>query len=347
MARKILLKCSLLLLVLVMLNWVYRLTFYEEDLREKSAEILDIRNTLHETDIYYFGESSNVTYAESDSVKESISALTARFFPGLRLTNINKYATHAGIYRSWLEAIDAKPGRPAALVVTLNLRSFDAAWIHSKLETQLRESLVMSGPWPAIVNRFLLSLQAFDNKTEQQREQDVLREWRTVELKFPFPFPYKTVAEWDYAMAQGTYLKSDGSWDMEKIALACHFIKGYAFNLSGENPRVKDFDAIAEWCRVNDVRLYLNLMAENVQYADSLVGKELVFLMRQNRDYLVNRYHKGNCRVVDNLESVKGKDFIDQNWTTEHYNYFGRATIAARLADSLRRDFGKWYKQAN
>ena len=85
-----------------------------------------------------------------------------------------------------------KEHKPKAIVVTLNLRSFDAAWIHSKLETPLQESMVLAQPNPNLINRFLLSLQAFDNKNEKQRETEMLYEWENTQLMFPFPFKYKT-----------------------------------------------------------------------------------------------------------------------------------------------------------
>jgi hypothetical protein len=346
MVKKVIIKFSLLLLILTGLNFIYTYTLFKKDLEEKSKEFLQIRTTQENTDIFYFGESSNVTFAQEDSIQNSISEITNFFYPPLKINTITKYATHAGIYKHWLKEIDLKNNKPQAIIVTLNMRSFDAAWIHSKLETQLQEALVLTGPYPNLVNRFLLSLQAFDNKTEQQRENQMLEEWRTVPLIFPTEFKHKTVSEWDQAMANGTYLKADGSWDSDKINLACHYIKGYAFNLNENNPRVKDFDEIAQWCEQNKINLYLNLMAENVEYADSLVGKELVFLMKQNRDYLVKRYSTSNCVVVDNLELVKGSEFIDQNWTTEHYDHKGRMRIAKNLADSLKSQFNNKYKVA-
>jgi hypothetical protein len=346
MAYKIGIRILGLLAVVVLCDLIYRFTFYVPDLTEKSPEIVQIRKTQDTTDVYYFGESSNVTFAETDTLQETISQLTAWFFPGLKFTNINKYATHGGIYRVWLQQLRGGTGRPKAVVITLNLRSFDATWIHSKLETQLQQSLVLAKPFPPIINRFLLSLQAFDNKTDAQREEDMLREWKTKRLVFPYPFKYATIAEWDHGMSQGGFLKADKTWDLPKIELACHYIKSYAFNIDSLNPRIKDFDAIKDWCDGKGIKLYLNLMAENVQYADSLVGRELVYLMRMNRDYLVKRYHNNGCTVVDNLESVKGKDFIDQNWTTEHYNIYGRKVIAANLARALSRQFPQQYKPA-
>lgn len=344
MLRTIVIKVLMLLLVIGGLNVIYTLTFYKKDLRERCTEVHDIRNTRKTTDVYYFGESSNVTFSPTDSIQSSISELTGSFFPSLRFTNINKYATHGGIYKHWIREFDLKHYKPKAVIITLNLRSFDAAWINSKLETQLQASVVLARPYPNIVNRFLLSLQAFDNKTEQQREQDMLDDWKNRKIEFPYAFKHRTVAEWDGAMANGSYLKPDGSWDMDKIVLACHYIKAYAFNLDETNPRIKDFDNIAAWCSEHKINLYLNLMAENIQYADSLVGKELVLLMKQNRDFLVSRYTKDNCKVVDNLELVAGKEFIDQKWTTEHYSYKGRMLIARNLAHALKEQFGNEFK---
>jgi hypothetical protein len=345
MFSKVAIKIFSLGCIIALLNFVYTLVFLPGDLREKSPEILQIRQTQG-TDIYYFGESSNVTFREDDPVKTSISGLVAQFFPALKLTNINKYATHAGIYKHWAREISKLEKLPKAIVVTMNLRSFDAAWRNSELETALQESIVLCKPYPNIINRFFLSLQAFDNKTPRQRQQQMLDEWSSTKLEFPFPFRYQTVAAWDYAMSQGSYLKPDGKWDTEKIALACHYIKSYAFNLNDDNPRTRDFDELHRLCKTKGIRLYFNLLAENVQYADSLVGKELVFLMRQNRDYLVKRYSTDICKVIDNLELVAAESFIDKTWTTEHYDYKGRMLIASHVADSMKKQFKEQYKKA-
>jgi hypothetical protein len=78
------------------------------------------------------------------------------------------------------------------------------------------------------------------------------------------------------------------------------------------------------------------------------VGKDLIYLMKQNRDLLVNRYSSRGVLVVDNLELVNGKDFVDQHWTTEHYNEQGRKAIAANLAEALKKFYQKEYiRKAN
>lgn len=343
MIIKIIIRVLALAIIIAVLNYVYKYTFYNKDLAEKSEQIITLKETQKETDIYYFGESSNFNTSENDSTRQSISALTNLFFPSLRITAINQAGTHAGIYKHWLTQIDTRLNVPKALVITLNVRSFNAPWINSSLEPALQSSVILADQYPSIVNRFLLSLNNFDNKTPQQRERAIASEWKNKKLKLPFAFTHQTVDQWDKHTAQGLQCNNV---DSDKVVLACHYIKTYAFNIDENNPRIKDFDQIANWCKKNNIPLYFNLLAENIDYADSLVGKELVFLMKQNRDYLVRRYNQNNCKVVDNFEWVKGLEFTDQNWTTEHYSYKGRMIIAKNLANSLKTQFNNYYKPA-
>lgn len=346
MAKKVIIRIIGLVALVALLNLTYNFTLFPKHIFDSCEQVVLMKQQQAETDIFYFGESSNSSTQGDDSIKQSISEITNFFFPKLKINAVAKPATHAGIYKHWIASLDASVKKPKALIVTLNMRSFDAAWRHSYLETPLQESIALLRPYPNLVNRFLLSLNAFDDKTVQQREKLMLDEWKNTQLEFPYPFKYKTVRQWDDAMAQGGFVKEDGSWDQEKITLACHYIKGYAFNINESNPRIKDFDEIVSWCEKHNIKLYFNLMAENVQYADSLVGKELVFLMKNNRDYLMNRYNKGNCVVVDNLEAVNGKEYTDQTWTTEHYSYKGRMIIARNLAEKLKVQFNNEYIKA-
>ncbi len=335
-----------LFLVLIGANYLYKYFLYDKDLKEKSDKILELRESQKNADMLYFAESSNVNYREDDSVYHSLSEFTNLFYPKLKIVAVNNVASHAGIFRKWLNEINLKNNQLKAIVVTMNLRSFDAAWRHSKLETALQESFVLVQPFPRIVNRFLLSLQAFDNKSEKERELEMLKEWRNTVLQFPFDFKFKTVTDWDWAMANGGHLNSDGSWNTKKSELACHYIKAYAFNIDEMNIRTQDFDAICNWANSNKLQVYFNLLAENIQYADSLVGKELVFLMKQNRDFLKERYNTKYTVVIDNLELLNGKEFTDQDWTTEHYGYRGRMLIARNLAEQLKNQFQSEYIKA-
>ena len=127
--------------------------------------------------------------------------------------------------------------------------------------------------------------------------------------------------------------------------MACHYVKSYAFNINDENPRVADFDAIVELCHERGWHLVLNLMAENVDKPNELLGDDILFLMRRNRDYLLQRYGSlDDVVVVDNMSLVRDVNFIDQNWTTEHYYEEGRRIVADNLAQTLKSFYPDEYR---
>lgn len=335
MGKHLLIRIFILALGLVLMNWVYKLVFYPKDLKQHSPEMIEVWKQQRKSDMLYFAESSNMNVRDTDIVKKSISELTDDLLPKFKIGAVNKPATHAGIYKEWIKNMRAP--FPKAIIVTMNLRSFGADWRHSELESVLQAGVVMLKPYPVLANRFLLALNAFDNKTPAKREQEMLREWEEVKFDFPFKVPHSTVRLWDNAMANGSFLLPDGAWDMEKITLACHYVKSYAFQIKPDNPRLKDFDEIVLFCQQRKIKLIFNLLAENTEYAQQYVGKELVQIMRYNRNLLVRRYSKKRgVTVVDNLELLEGLDFSDQNWTTEHYGYNGRLQIAKQLAKALR-----------
>jgi hypothetical protein len=106
------------------------------------------------------------------------------------------------------------------------------------------------------------------------------------------------VAKWDKGVAEKGLRNADGSINYELTTLACHYIKGYGFSIDfTSNPRVKDFDNIVRLAEERNWNLVFNLMAENIQKADSLVGDDLVYLMRNNRDKLIERLSekRGPC----------------------------------------------------
>jgi hypothetical protein len=143
-------------------------------------------------------------------------------------------------------------------------------------------------------------------------------------------------------MAAKGIRNSEGKVDEILTALACNYIKTYGFQIDeATNQRISDFDKIVALAKERNWKLVFNLMSENVERAQELVGDDLVYLMKQNRDLLVNRYHKNGVIVVDNLEYVPDEEYIDRNWTTEHYAENGRRIIAKNVAVSMKSSMPK------
>lgn len=334
--KKIGIKLIALLLVLIALNYVYQYFFMEADLQEHSNIIRNVRKAVKESELIYFGESSNSNVNVNDTDRRHISAMIADHFPETKFGVIEQAAYHAEMYKVLLPHIP-RDSDVKTLIVTMNLRSFNAGWIYSDLETSLQKSMVLLRERPALLNRFLLSFKGYEIKSVKERHQQIYNKWETDTLHFPYPFEYKTVKEWDKAVAWGRWKMIDTTWTKKRIELATHYIKAYAFQIDTlKNPRIADFDEIVNIARKQKWNLVFNLLAENVEKANDLLGEDILFLIKSNRDLLVDRYHRNGVVVVDNLESVPDHSFSDQEWTTEHYDQFGRSIVARNIVDSLQ-----------
>jgi hypothetical protein len=342
--KKIISRIGLLAGVLFLLNFCYEKTFWKKDLDKHADMLFEQMIQEKNCDILYYGESSDFATDSTDKDKRSISRIASSYYPELKWGYVTRPAMHAGIYLAVIKHL-SPTAKVKTVVVTLNLRSFDAGWINSNLESALQKSKIMYLPYPPLVNRFLYSLNVYENKTDSEREKDTRTHWTKDKLSFPYPFKYKNLTEWNNAMGNGGHLNADSTWNIPKIELACHYIKAYAFQIDpATNPRIKDFDEIVKVCNDKKLNVVFNLLAENMQYADSLVGKDLIYLTKQNRNFLVERYTKMGVLVADNLELVDGKEFIDQKWTTEHYRESGRKKIAKNLAETMKKIYPEEYK---
>ena len=346
--KKLLSRIGLVLVLLVVLNWVYSKWFFEKDLR-KHSDIVELSWDVTDDScrIIYVGESSNNHFGDEESNHRKISDFASDYFPKVKMGDMTHSASHAQTYYYMLKHIPAS-SKVETVVVTMNMRSFGPLWIYSKLETALRKQLVLLEDYPPLVNRFLLGFKAYPIKTEEELDSLTRRHWREDPLEFPFDFEWDNVYQWDSATAWQGRHNYEGEYDPKWTELVCHYIKSYGFQIRDDNPRLKDFDDIVALSRKRGWNLVFNLMAENVDKANGLVGKELMYLMKQNHDYLLDRYgHLDGVTVVDNLNLVRDVDFIDQDWTTEHYYEDGRRIIAGNVAKALKAYYPEEYRNVD
>lgn len=334
--KKILLKGLAFAAVLVGLHFLYRHTSYPAEVAHEVQNWPEIA-ALNDGDIVYYGESSNSTYADQDIDKGSIANYIANYYPGLRVRGLAFQAAHGGVYRDLLPLLpDSIPRR--TVIVTMTLRSFGPTWIYSRLETSLQKRMLLLGPGPALYRRLLLTFRHYDIHSEKEWMDIIRTHWREDTFSLPAAFPHHNIADWDTAIAHDKIKRPDGQIDWDATALATHYIKAYAFLIDTlTNPRVADFDAIVRTAQSRGWNIVLNLIPENTDRATQLLGEPLTWMMRRNRDLLVQRYRRMGATVIDLLDLLPNEDFIDQNWTTEHYFETGRRAIADTVARTLRR----------
>jgi hypothetical protein len=346
--KKFLIRILMAVALLFVLNWIYTKWFFKKDVAEHS-DILELvwQVEADSCRIVYLGESSNITSGVQETDKRKISDYLGDYFPNVKTGDMTKEASHAQTYYYLLKNLPKK-STVETVVVTMNLRSFDARWIYSNLETPLRKQLVLMEDYPPFMNRLLLALKAYPIKSEEELDSLTRQHWREDPLVFPYEFEWDNVYQWDSATAWRGLHNYEGEYDPKWTELACHYIKSYGFQIRDDNPRLKDFDDIVALSRKRGWHLVLNLMAENVDKANEYVGKDLMYLMKQNHDYLLNRYgHLDGVTMVDNLNLVRDVDFIDQDWTTEHYYEEGRRIIAGNVAEALKAYYPDEYRSVD
>lgn len=335
--KKLLIRILMAAALLFVLNWIYSKWFFKKDVAEHS-DILELVWEVTEDScrIVYLGESSNITAGGEETNKRKISAYLGDYFPNVKTGDMTKEASHAQTYYYLLKNIPKK-STVETVVVTMNLRSFDARWIYANLETPLRKQLVLMEDYPPLMNRLLLALKAYPIRSDAEWDSLTRQHWREDPLVFPYDFEWDNVHDWDSATAWQGRNNYDDQYDPKWTELVCHYIKSYGFQIRDDNPRLKDFDDIVALSRQRGWHLVFNLLPENVDKANALVGKDLMYLMKQNHDYLLNRYgHLEGVTLVDNLNLVRDVNFIDQDWTTEHYYEEGRRIIADHVAEALK-----------
>jgi len=323
---KLLGKGILFLLLLWLLNLLYRKTAWIPFLDAEAEQYLQVRK-IGKCDVIYVSESSNFPPANiSERESRKISQFVSDYYPGLLFEAINKPASHAGIYRRLLD-IMPDDNEVQTVVVTMNLRSFGPSWINSELETPLNKANTMYNNLPPLFDRFLVSLNAYDDASPVKRQEALMAEWHRNTL--PLSEPKNSVTGW-------CAVEKWGDWRSPKRQLADQFIKQYAFVIDAKNPRVKDFDALAAMAKERGWNMVFNILAENVEKADSLAGPELVGIMENNVHWLETRYSAQGITVLNNLEALGSSHFTDKDFPTEHYDEQGRKTIARNVALCIR-----------
>ena len=111
--------------------------------------------------------AAGILMEKHENDPKAISDMVWAYFPNARCGDMTKDASHAEIYYNMLKLIP-KESSVETVVVTMNLRSFDAGWIYSRLETALQKQLVLLKNYPPLVNRFLLAFKAYPIRSEAE-----------------------------------------------------------------------------------------------------------------------------------------------------------------------------------
>ncbi len=316
------------------MNQLYLNTFWKDDINKHADTLENLWVVPLESDAIYFGESSNFHIQEGDSIKHRISYALDSLLPSISIATVDNAGLHAGTYLSLVKNIP-KEMNLKFVVITVNYRSFSANWRYAPFENYLAKSALMLEPSLPILNKYMISLKQYDYQSDEERNVQMKLAWKNEKFAIP-NFDYDNVIEWDSAMAWHTWLEVNPNLTEENIPLASHYIKNFAFNLDTvNNERIEDLNAIVSIANNKDYKVIFNLLGENFEEAERLVGSELIYLMEKNRSLLVSYYADKGVIMVDNFYQIPDSCFVDRNWPTEHYNYQGKKIVAENIKKAI------------
>lgn len=329
MVKYITIRLGILCTGLLAFEWIYSRWLYESDLQRHAPIIEKIRSVTAATTILYVGESSNVTCGKMDVDKRPIHLLVNDYFPELVVSDITQPASHAGIYKTILAHVSEEI---QTLVVTVNLRSFNAEWRYSGLETPMQKEVLLLDNGPALFNRFRLSFKDYPVYTERERHDLIHDEWRQpLDFLQSRSVPFQNLLEWR------DWYKQTSRLPMEEKQLGAQFITTYAFEIDTvNNSRLADLEAIVDLAESKNWNLIFHILAENVERASELVGPDLVSVMYQNSKKVYDYFHRRGVTIIDNLAAVPDAYFLDKSWPTEHYSEEGRKILAKNIAMAVQ-----------
>ena len=316
-------------------NVLYQFTFYEDDISLHGDILENLWAIDDDSEAIYFGESSNFHITKQETVHHRISHILDELVPELKIATVDNSGLHAGTFLALIKNIEPDSD-VKLLIITMNLRSFGANWRCGRMENYLAKTELMLSPNLPILNKFMVSLRNYDHRTDDERRTQYKRAWKDETFTIP-DFEYSNVTKWDSAMAWGTWVKDNPYLSKKEIPLACHFIKNFAFEIVPlTNQRIADFDEIMEIANDKGYKIILNLLDENMEELQNLVGDNLRYLVDKNRKFLIDRYEKKGAIVVDNFYTIPNSYFVDRGWPTEHYSKPGKTIIAKNIAKAIR-----------
>lgn len=332
-------KLATLLLIVLASAYIYKWFLYPLDIHKYSDTLENLDLVKYNSDVIYFGESSNFYQEHPDTPKQRISQLIDQMLPDLKVGEVDNAGITASTYYHIMQHIP-KDSKVKALIVTMNLRSFGSTWLYDKNFNYLHRADELIKQRPAIINRIMIGLKEYEHYSPDELNEKLMFHWQNDPLNIPFDFKFNNLNDWHNYKAYASWLNEDGSWDIPKIELTTHYIKNFAFDIdTASNPRIKEFDAIVKFAKQRGYKLVFQIMSENIQEGSYLLketGKGFEWLLRNNTEKLIKRYSSEDVLVVNNLETVPNEHFRDRIFPTEHYNNYGKYLCAKNLVDELK-----------
>ena len=318
--KQILLKGSLLALLVIALNFVYKATLWHNDVIEYSNVGKAVK-TAETAEILYLGDCSDSYFGSDNTNEKGISQILDSLLPNTSVATISETGFHAGMFVRILHQLPENTNIKT-VIVTLNLRSFSSYVFYAYEANSIDQRMVMLKNRPPLLNRFLLAFKVNKIHKGLARKEQLNKQQQNDKIPLT---PHKSTHDWKATI-------ENGDWSDDKKNLAIGHLNNYAVQLTeNTNSRIKDFDEVVAISKKKNIKLIFHLLPENTHETKQLIGEDLTKLIAYNRNFLHQRYNTENTTIIDNMELLPASDFIEV-LPNSHFYYSGRKKMAEEIA---------------
>jgi hypothetical protein len=319
--KKISIKLTLLIGVLVIMNFVYKEFQMSSDVAEFANGYDQMLAKTTDANLIYFGDCSDSYRANGYQDLPGIGELIDEKFGDLNVANLSANGFHPGTYLKLAKMVEhEKHQGKKTFVVTMNLRAFSSKIIHDfTYDPVINRQLQLIDPRvPALVNRSWITYYRNPPNYRSIMEGLIEEGWKRDSL--PSNYPHATLYDWYHS-----YDSEPADWTINND-YAQTYLYDFGFLINDQNQRVQGFDELVELCARNDWDLYFHILPIDFKAATKMVGAKLTRLISTNKKYLVNRYKN----VIDNSGLIESEEFIG-DYAGSHYSLFARDKMAEQI----------------
>lgn len=125
-------------------------------------ELDELRTYLHQDNtILYFGDSVITGTDQSEPDQETITQKLQALLPSMHVDFMTHEAQEMKIYDAYVTYIAHSGAHPAAIIIPLNLRSFNPQWDKNPRYQFLREKFILTSQFPLLAEYFYRPLAIF------------------------------------------------------------------------------------------------------------------------------------------------------------------------------------------
>ena len=321
--KKLALKIGLLLLVVAPAQMLIGPLIVSRERGMESIRKLE-RYLDDDTDVIFFSDSVNRSFARDDTKKKAVSENLQEKLPEYSVGSVDEYAFQMDVYLHFFRYIINHEKRPRAIVVPINMNTFSPNWNLRPIDQFDQLKLILIHNNSIIFNALYSPLKTFKVLPEMPSITD--KEFKSTPV-----------------FNGGTFVGCVRDYEGPKYLAATRrnrknkVIYYYMYSLKEDHRRLRQMMQIARLGRENSIKVIFYITPIDWESCGRLV-EGFSERLRENTAVVCTVLSREKFDVVDMAFEIKAENFCWGSYPNEHLDDFGRDYVAGRIARRIREE---------